>query len=154
MPTLLEAIRGVANACEAIPNVVTGGQPELAHVEALKAAGAQVVLNLRPVTEPVPFDEAATVKRLGMEYVNVPVGPAYLNDATLDRVREVLKANRGRTMFFHCAGGNRVGGVMIPFLMLDEGMSEDDAVAVATRVGLRSPELLQWALEYVAKRQG
>jgi protein tyrosine phosphatase (PTP) superfamily phosphohydrolase (DUF442 family) len=154
MPTPIEAIRGVTNACQAMPNVITGGQPELSHLEALKAAGAAVVLNLRPPAEPIPYDEAAKVQGLGMEYVNVPVGPAYLNDATLERIRTTLRDNRERTVFFHCASANRVGATLIPFLMLDDGMEEEDAIALATRVGLRSPELLQWALDYVKKQRG
>ncbi len=153
MPSPIEAIRGVLNACQATPTVVTGGQPDRTHLEALKAAGGAVVLNLRPHAEPHPFDEAATVQSLGMEYVNVPVGPRDLNDATLDRVRAVLRENRARSVYFHCASANRVGGALIPFLMLDEQMEQEDAVAIATRVGLRSPELLQWALRYVEQHR-
>jgi len=97
------------------------------------------------------MDEPAAVQALGMEYVNVPVGARDLNDATLDRVREVLAANRERTVFFHCASANRVGGALIPFLMIDEGMDEEDAIEIATRVGLRSPELLRWALDYTRR---
>jgi protein tyrosine phosphatase (PTP) superfamily phosphohydrolase (DUF442 family) len=153
MPTPIEAIRGVLNACQALPNVVTGGQPSQSHLEALKAAGTAVIFNIRPHAEPHPMDEPAAVQALGMEYVNVPVGGRDLNDATLDQVREVLRTNRGRTVFFHCVSANRVGGAMIPFLMLDEGMEEEDAVGIATRVGLRSPELLQWALDYTRRHQ-
>ncbi len=153
MPSPFEASRGVVNACQALPNVVTGGQPSHAHLEALKAAGTSVILDIRPPSEPHGIDEPAAVQALGMTYVNVPVGGRDLNDATLDRVREVLGANRERTVFFHCVSANRVGGTLIPFLMLDEGMEEEDAVAIATRVGLRSPELLQWALDYVRRHQ-
>ncbi len=153
MPTPIEAIRGVVNACQALPNVVTGGQPAQSHLEAVKAAGVSVVLNIRPVFEPHPVDEAPAVQALGMEYVNVPVSASDLNDATLTRIRDVLKTNRERSMFFHCASANRVGAALIPFLMLDEGMEEEDAIGLATRVGLRSPELLQWALDYVRRNQ-
>jgi protein tyrosine phosphatase (PTP) superfamily phosphohydrolase (DUF442 family) len=153
MPTPIEAIRGVLNACQALPNVVTGGQPAQSHLEALKAAGVSVVLNIRPVSEPHPMDEAPAVAALGMEYVNVPVSAADLNDETLTRIRDTLKSNRERSMLFHCASANRVGAALIPYLMLDEGMDEEDAIGLATRVGLRSPELLQWALDYVRRNR-
>lgn len=153
MLTAIEAVRGVVNACEALPNVITGGQPAQSHLEALKLAGTAVVFNIRPAAEPHPMDEPSAVVALGMEYVNVPVAAPDLNDAILDRVREVLTANRDRMVFFHCASANRVGGTLIPFLMLDEGMDEEDAIGIATRVGLRSPELLQWALDYVRRRR-
>lgn len=152
MPTPIEAIRGVLNACQALPNVVTGGQPSQSHLEALKAAGTAVILNSRAASEPHPINEPAAVAALGMEYVNVPVTADDLNDQTLTRIRDILKANRERTVFFHCVSANRVGGALIPYLMLDEGMDEEDAITIATRVGLRSPELLQWALEYTRRR--
>ena len=47
-------------------------------------------------------------------------------------------------MFVHCGSGNRVGGALLPFLMLDQGLEEEDAVGQAMRVGLRSAELLEW----------
>ena len=55
-------------------------------------------------------------------------------------------------MLFHCGSGNRVGGALIPYFMLDLGMEEDDAIAQAMRIGLRSPEMMQWGLEYAQKR--
>ena len=33
--TPYDAIRGVPNACQALPNVVTGGQPDTSQLEAL-----------------------------------------------------------------------------------------------------------------------
>lgn len=153
MPTPIEAIRGVINACQALPNVVTGGQPAQSHLEGLKAAGTSVILNIRGATEPHPMDEPAAVAALGMEYVNVPVTAADLNDQTLTRIRDILKANRERTIFFHCVSANRVGAGLIPYLMLDEGMDEEDAIGIATRVGLRSPELLKWAIDYTRRHK-
>ena len=80
MTTPLDAVLGVANACQALPNVVTGGQPTAAQLEALKAAGGAVVLDIRDPMEPRPFDEPGTVARLGMEYVNVPISPGATGD--------------------------------------------------------------------------
>jgi protein tyrosine phosphatase (PTP) superfamily phosphohydrolase (DUF442 family) len=73
MPTLLEAISGVANACQPITGLVTGGQPGTSQLEAMKAAGVSVILDLREPMEPRPIDEPAKVAELGMEYVNVPI---------------------------------------------------------------------------------
>jgi len=56
-------------------------------------------------------------------------------------------------VFFHCGSGNRVGGAMIPYLMLDQGMTEEDAVEQAMRMGLRSPEYLEWGLDYAHRHQ-
>jgi hypothetical protein len=84
--------------------------------------------------------------------VNVPVGPGSLNDTTLERILGVLRGAGERTVFFHCGSGNRVGGALIPYLMLDQGMEEEDAVGQAMRVGLRSAELLEWGLGYARRK--
>ncbi len=152
MPTAYEALSHVSNACQILPEVVTGGQPSVTDLEAFRNSGGGVVLDLRDPMEPRPMDEAAEAKRLGLDYVNVPVGTGTLTDTTLDRVLEVLRGAAGRTVFVHCASGNRVGGALLPFLMLDQGLEEEDAVGQAMRVGLRSAELLEWGVGYARKR--
>jgi protein tyrosine phosphatase (PTP) superfamily phosphohydrolase (DUF442 family) len=153
MTSPVQALNGVPNACQLLPGVVTGGQPSAAHLSAFLGAGGRVVLDLRDAMEPRAFDEAATVASLGMEYVNVPIGPHSLTDATLDRVREVLRDAGDGLVLVHCASGSRVGGAVLPFLMLDHGFEEEDAVAQAMRVGLRSAELMEWGLEYTRRHQ-
>lgn len=146
--TPFDAVAGVANACQILPTVVTGGQPTAAQIEALAAAGGAIVLDIRDPMEPRPFDEALMVRRHGMEYVNIPVVAGTLSDGELERILTTLRGAGNRTVFFHCGSGNRVGGALIPYLMLDHGMEEEDAVQQAMRVGLRSPELLEWGLDY------
>ena len=67
-------------------------------------------------------------------------GAGSLDDATLERILAVLRGAGDRTVFFHCGSGNRVGGALIPYFILDQGMEEEDAVDQAMRVGLRSAE--------------
>jgi protein tyrosine phosphatase (PTP) superfamily phosphohydrolase (DUF442 family) len=153
MSSPVQALDGVPNVCQLLPTVVTGGQPSAAHMAGFKAAGGQVVLDLRDPMEPRPLDEAASVAALGMEYVNVPVGAGTLTDATLDRVLGVLRQAGDRQVMVHCASGNRVGGALLPYLMLDQGLEEEDAVGQAMRVGLRSAELLEWGLDYTRRHR-
>jgi protein tyrosine phosphatase (PTP) superfamily phosphohydrolase (DUF442 family) len=153
MSSPVQALNGVPNACQLLPGVVTGGQPSAAHLAAFHAAGGRVVLDLRDAMEPRPLDEAATVASLGMEYVNVPIGPHSMTDATLDRVREVLRGAGDRLVLVHCASGSRVGAALLPFLMLDHGLEQEDAVGQAMRVGLRSAELMEWGLDYTQRHQ-
>ena len=150
--TTFDALSGLTNACQATPNIVTGGQPTAEQIVAFKKAGGAVVLDIRDPMEPRPFDEPKGVKEAGLEYVNVPVVSGQVTAAQIERIHEVLKANQEKQILFHCASANRVGGALIPYLMLDLGMEEEDATALAMRVGLRSAEYLQVALEYVASR--
>ena len=149
----VQALQGVANACQLLPSVITGGQPSAANLAAFKAAGGQVVLDLRDPMEPRPLDEASQARALGLEYVVVPVGPGTMTDETLDQVLGVLRRAGDRLVFVHCGSGNRVGGALLPVLMLDHGLEEEDAVDQAMRVGLRSAELMEWGIDY-ARRHG
>jgi protein tyrosine phosphatase (PTP) superfamily phosphohydrolase (DUF442 family) len=153
MSTPFGALRGVVNATQFLPMVITGGQPDLRHLEAFKAAGGQVVVDIRAPNEPRAFDEPAAARALGLDYAQVTVGPVPLTDELMERVLATLRGHAGESVFLHCASGNRTGGPMIAHLILDHGFAEEDAVALATRGGLRSPEILSWGLDY-ARRHG
>jgi protein tyrosine phosphatase (PTP) superfamily phosphohydrolase (DUF442 family) len=150
---VFQALSSVPNACWLAPNLITGGQPNTQQLKALKDAGGGIVLDVRDPMESRPIDEAELVQQLGMEYVNIPVRAGSLDDATLDRILSVLRSAGDRTVFFHCGSGNRVGGALIPYFILDQGMGEEEAVEQAMRVGLRSAELMDWGLRYVRRNQ-
>ena len=152
MPTAFQALERVPNACQILPNVVTGGQPSTADLEAFRGAGGGIVLDLRDPMEPRPLDESATTQRLGLEYIVVPVTAGTMTDATLDRIHQVLRDAGDRPVFVHCGSGSRVGGALLPHLMLEHGLDEEDAVGQAMRIGLRSADLLEWGLDYARRR--
>jgi protein tyrosine phosphatase (PTP) superfamily phosphohydrolase (DUF442 family) len=154
MPTPLEALVGVVNACQVAPGVVTGGQPTADDLERFRAAGGAIVVDLRDPMEPRPLDEPAVAERLGLEYVNVPVSSGSLTDQTIERVLGVLRSAGGRTTLVHCASGSRVGGALLPYLMVDLELNEEDAVGQAMRIGLRSAELLEWGVDYANRKKG
>ena len=152
MPTAFQSLQRVPNACQVLPNVVTGGQPTTADLEAFRAAGGGVVLDVRDPMEPRPLDEPAIAQRLGLEYVVVPVTAGTMTDATLERIHQVLRQTGDRPLFVHCASGSRVGGALLPYLMLEHGLTEEDATAQAMRMGLRSADLLEWGLDYARRK--
>ncbi len=155
MSALLEAIAGVPNASEPVSGLVTGGQPTARHLAALKQAGCELILDCRDPMEPRPLSEPDEVKQAGMEYIVIPVGHTRGQDETLRRIREVLSANAGKKkkVFFHCASGNRVGATLIPYLMMDQEFTEEEAVNAAMRTGARNADLIEWALEYVKNQR-
>lgn len=156
MPNLLEALAGVPNVSLPLPGLAAAGQPSAAAFEAFKAAGGEVVLDIRDPMEPRPFDEAKLVHGLGMEYVNVSVRQGSLDDAMMDRVLETVRRSveQGRPLLFHCASANRVGGALIPYFIIDQGMGEDEAVEAAMRIGLRGADLMEWGLDYARRKAG
>lgn len=149
---MLEALSGVTNAAQPLPNLVTAGQPSEANLKALKGAGVTVVIDLRDPGEARPFSEPAVVTALGMEYINIPIGPmTVLDDALMERIRGTLQAHACDKVLLHCASANRVGGALIPHFILDHNMEEEDAIDAAQRVGLRAAQYLEWAQGYVER---
>lgn len=151
---MLQALSGVVNASEPVPGLLTSGQPSERHFEALKAAGVAAVIDIRDPMEPRPFDEPALVRGLGMTYSNVSVRQGALDDAVMDAVLEEIRKHAHHPTLLHCASANRVGGALIPWFIIDKGMSEDDAVAAAMKVGLRAADLLEWGLDYTRRKTG
>ncbi len=144
-----EITPGMANAGQPLEGVVTAGQPEQGHLERLAAAGYKTVIDLRIPQEPRGFDEPEVVGRAGMEYANIPVGHEGVDVETFDRFRRIMTDPERRPALVHCSSANRVGALLIPYLILDEGKSSEDARDIAARVGLRSDELERAALRYV-----
>ena len=116
--------------------------------------GLEVVFDIRDPMEPRPFDEPGMVRELGMRYENVPVRQGALDDAVMDAALAVLRGHAGEPMLLHCASANRLGGVLIPYFILDHGMSEDAAIEAAMKVGLRGADLLEWGLDYARRKTG
>lgn len=133
--------------------IVTAGQPAASQLAALAAGGVSTVIDLRAPGEPRGFDEAETVQAAGMAYHNVPVVAGALTAREFDQVRDLLRAPARGPVLLHCASANRVGAVLLPYLVLDEHRSPDDALRIAHDVGLRSDELATTAFDYIRDRQ-
>ena len=149
MSKLLDAIAGVPNASEPVAGWVTGGQPSEQQLKAFKAAGGEVVVDNRDPMEPRPFDEKSVARALGLEYVNIPFGHGAVTTETMRQMHEKLKRLEGRKTLLHCASGNRTSAALIPYLMIDKKLEQEDAVDTAMKGGLRSAELMELALDYV-----
>lgn len=145
---LLSALAGMPNAAEPVPGWITGGQPTEQHIKAFKAAGGEVVLDNRDPMEPRPFDEPTAVRAAGLEYHTLPIAHGAVNQDTMKRMHEMLRRLSGRKALLHCSSGNRTSAALIPYLMLDQEMTEEDAVETAMRGGLRSAELMEIAVQY------
>jgi protein tyrosine phosphatase (PTP) superfamily phosphohydrolase (DUF442 family) len=145
---LLDAFEGLPNAAEPVPGWITGGQPTEQQIKAFKTAGGQVVLDNRDPMEPRPFDEPATLRAVGLEYISLPIVHGAVTTDTMKQMHQALKRLEGKKALLHCSSGNRTAAALIPYLMIDKKMEEEEAVELAMRSGLRSAELMEIAVEY------
>jgi protein tyrosine phosphatase (PTP) superfamily phosphohydrolase (DUF442 family) len=150
MSALLAAVPGLPNAAEPVSGWITGGQPTEPHIKAFKAAGGQVVLDNRDPMEPRPFDEPATVRAAGLEYISLPIVHGAVTSDTMKQMHQTLKQLEGRKALLHCSSGNRTAAALIPYLMIDKKMEQEDAVDMAMSIGLRSAELMEIAVNYAS----
>jgi uncharacterized protein (TIGR01244 family) len=131
--------------------IVTAGQPTAAQFADAAREGIKTVIDLRAPNEPRGFDEAAAIEAAGMEYVVIPVTPVSLNDAVFDKFLAVMRDVTRRPVMVHCQSANRVGGLLLPYFVLDEKMSEPAALKLAQQVGLRSSEYASMAIDYARR---
>ena len=140
----------VQNLSRPFPWLLAGGQPDSAALAALARAGIHDVFDLRGPDEPRGFDERGVARSLGLRYLAIPTRVDDFRDSRFTAFRHHLIAHgTGKPMFIHCASGNRVGAALLPWLVLDQGLSDDMALEMAHAMGLRDAALTQRAFDYI-----
>ena len=118
----------------------------------LKEANIRKVITLRTEGE-VSWNEALALKKAGIELIKIPFRkPESLTDEVFSKVREAL-ADQKNPVLMHCGSANRVGGVWLPYRVLDEGVELEQAVKEAREVGLRTEFIEAKAIEYIKRQQ-
>ncbi|HWC72537.1 MAG TPA: sulfur transferase domain-containing protein [Gemmatimonadales bacterium] len=148
MSRLLDAVATLPNAAEPVAGWVTGGQPSEQQFKDFKAAGGEVVVDNRDPMEPRPVDEPSVVTAAGLQYISMPIVHGAVTVDTMKRMHETLRKISGKKALLHCSSGNRTSAALIPYLMIDKKMEQEEAVDLAMKGGLRSAELMELALEY------
>lgn len=144
---------GVTNASCPIRGIGSGGQVNPAAVKRLGHSKFRTVLDLRGTDEDRGFDEARAVKKAGLVYVSIPVTKENLDDSHFDRIRAFMQDSTNRPVMVHCSSGNRVGVMLLPWLVLDRGWSLDRALEIAKRGGTHDGPMKDKALAYIEARQ-
>jgi uncharacterized protein (TIGR01244 family) len=136
------------------PQVCTGGQPTPEQLTNLKAQGIRGIINLREAEEYDSAAEAAQARALGLLYISIPVKTAAPHD---EQVAAFLKATDDVKIFpafIHCGSGNRVGAFWMIRRVLVDGWTAERAEAEAKQIGLKSPNLREFALDYIQRQEG
>lgn len=118
------------------PTLAVAGAPKPGFLEKLPSMGVTTVIDLRPESEGTA-PEKATVEKLGLRYVQVPVTPPTFTKKDAEAVAKALAEVKNGNVLFHCSSSNRVGGVLA-VLEAMKGKSVDEALAVGRNAGLKS----------------
>lgn len=133
-------------------NLILAGQFAAEDIGKIKQAKIKRVINLRTDGE-ISWDYRAALKQEGLTLIEIPFrSPDSLNDEVFDKIRKLLKKDDQPTLL-HCGSANRVGGVWLPFRVLDQGVDLETAIKEAEKVGLRTPFIKQKAIDYIKRQQ-
>lgn len=139
---------GISGAVRPEEGLLIAGQPTAKQLKAAAKAGYKTVIDLRPLSEDRGFEEEKAARKAKLEYTNIAVTPDTLDAPTIKYFLTVL-SNAERPALIHCSSGNRAGGLYYAWLVLEQGMPEDQALAQARAAGLGSPDLEQRVQELV-----
>lgn len=124
-----------------VGDTFVSGQPTEATLEELKSRGVRAVISLRTAREmadskAVPFDERAKVRELGMEYIQVGLGPyGSYSPESLALIREAIERHDGKVLL-HCTVGGRASTVWTALRTKYDGLSLEEALAEGREMGL------------------
>jgi uncharacterized protein (TIGR01244 family) len=154
--SMLAAPVGLAATVETIDHFVrvdkrvyTGGQPTDAQLASLREEGIRTVIDLRQASEQDLEGEAATVRKLGLRFVSIPVSGGDPRPEQADAFLAATSDASVFPLFLHCASGNRAGAFWMIRRVLVDGWALERAEEEAHRIGLRSPNLVDFAREYI-----
>ena len=135
-------------------NITTGGQPSINAYAKLASHGFRSVLNLRTAQEGVSLEEEKNaVEKAGLRYINIPVISRAPTPEQVTEFLMVVKNKSNQPMLVHCASANRVGAFWMIYRVLEQDWPQEKALEEATRIGLTSPALKEFALNYIASHQ-
>ena len=145
-----ETVPGVTNFARLETTVACAGATKVEAVPELKKLGFVSIINLRLANEPdANVDaEAAAAKAAGMRFYHIPFNGQMPDPKVADQFLDAITTKGSEPAFIHCAGGNRAAAMwMIKRLSVDH-WEVDRAAAEAAALGMTSPALKQFAVDY------
>ena len=120
-------------------DVLVSGQPSEALLQELADEGVTVLINCRTAGEAasVPFAQAALAKRLGMNFVEIPLGGNEgFAPEDVAALKSALASRKGGRALLYCASGGRAVTLWIAHLVVNEGLTLEVAQERARTAGM------------------
>lgn len=138
MPSLAVATDlGVLNARMPLEGVVTSGQPTPEQLEALRTAGFENFISLRPAGEDGAGWEEAHSTDGSYEFTRLPVsGGEDLTRANVEAFAAALEESGDGPTVLYCASSNRVGAMFALKAFWLDGASAEEALELGEAAGL------------------
>ena len=88
-----------------------------------------------------------------MQFVRVPISAQKPSDAAVEKFLAATDDPGLYPVFVYCASGNRAAALWMVRRVLRDGWAPADAEAEADRAGLKSPEMREFARDYIRRQQ-
>jgi protein tyrosine phosphatase (PTP) superfamily phosphohydrolase (DUF442 family) len=126
----------IYNYREVAPDLATSGQPREDQLAAIAEAGYDVVINLALHDDPRYSlkDEAASVQKLGLEYIHIPVQFAAPTESDLAKFFDAMDRHKHLRVWLHCAANMRVTAFLGLYRRMREGWPEERAFALLREI--------------------
>lgn len=157
-PEEVRDLEVLAGSMWRVGDTYVSGQPTEATLDALATRGVRAVITLRTSAEManqryVPFDERAKVRDLGLEYIQVGLGPyGSYTPESLAIIREAIERNDGKVLL-HCTVGGRASSAWTAMRTKYDGLALQDAIAEGREMGLWTDSLEQLLGEKIEYRR-
>ena len=148
-------VAGVTNFAKLESTIACAGATTPAGVAEVKKLGYKTIINLRQASEAgAEVDaEAAAAKTEGVKYFHLPVNSASPDPAIVDQFLSAVGDPANQPVFVHCASGNRAAALWMIKRLVVDGWETDRASTEATALGLTSPALKTFAMDYAASHK-
>ncbi len=150
-----ENVDGIVNLHRLQTTVACSGAIKPSAVPHIKEMGFVSIINLRKPNEPGANleEEAAAAKSAGLRYYGIPFDANSPDPAAADKFLETITQKGTEPAFIHCAGGGRAATMWFIKRMAVDHWDADRAAKEASALGMNSPKLKQFAIDYVQNRK-
>jgi uncharacterized protein (TIGR01244 family) len=151
-----QTIPGITNFARLETTVACGGATSAEAMPELKKMGFNSIINLRQASEAganIPAAEAAA-KSVNLAYVHIPFNAQAPDPTVADRFLQEVVKPANQPVYIHCAGGNRAATMWFIKRLVVDKWNAERAEKEAAALGMTSPALKQFAIDYASKRAG
>jgi tyrosine-protein phosphatase SIW14 len=140
--------KGMPNLFKINDNFYRGGQPTESGLAELKKLGIKTIINLRTTGNEVR-EEEAEAKKLGLNFVNVPLNNWLRPKNTeVESVLKLINDDQNQPVFLHCKrGSDRTGTIVAAYRIRFQGWNDEQAVKEAKTFGFGWWQV--WMKDYI-----
>src|SRR5262247_2495537 len=142
---------GIRNYSRVDATIGCGGATDPSAMVGLKKEGYVSVINLRlPTEEGANIDAArAAAQSAGLKYIHLPFNAAMPDNKVVSDFLGAVADKSNQPVFIHCGSANRVGAMWMIKRALQDGWTVERAQAEGEAIGLQSPQLKEFAANYI-----